>query len=77
MDGFRHLPGGILGGLLTLAILFYRKSALAVFTRHSPVLRHFANETVGVPYGIALGLGGLIAYPDSALMQWALQRLVS
>jgi prepilin peptidase CpaA len=67
----------ILGGLLTLAILVYRKSALAVFTRHSPVLRHFANETVGVPYGIALGLGGLIAYPDSALMQWALLRLAS
>ena len=65
-----------IGGLLTLAILFYRNSALAVFTRHSPVLRHFANETVGVPYGIALGLGGLIAYPDSPLMLWALQRLV-
>jgi prepilin peptidase CpaA len=67
----------ILGGFLTLCILAYRKSALAVFTRHSPVLRHFANETVGVPYGIALGLGGLIAYPDSPLMAWALQRLVS
>jgi prepilin peptidase CpaA len=67
----------LLGGLLTVAILIYRKSALADFTRHSPVLRHFANETVGVPYGIALGLGGLIAFPDTSLMEWALQRLTS
>jgi prepilin peptidase CpaA len=66
-----------LGGLLTLGVLLYRKSVLADFTRHNPVLRHFANDAVGVPYGIALGLGGLIAYPDSPLMEWALQRLVS
>ena len=64
-----------LGGLLTIAILIYRKSTLAVFTRDNPVLHHFANEKVGVPYGIALGVGGLISYPDSPLMQWALQHL--
>ncbi len=67
----------LLGGLLTVAILLYRKSTLAAFTRHNPVLRHFADETVGVPYGIALGLGGLLAYPDTPLMEWALQRLVT
>jgi prepilin peptidase CpaA len=66
-----------LGGLLTMAILAYRKSALADFTRHNPVLHHFANDAVGVPYGIALGLGGLIVYPDSPLMLWALEHLSS
>ncbi len=66
-----------LGGLLTMAILAYRKSALADFTRDNPVLRHFADNAVGVPYGIALGLGGLVAYPDSPLMLWALERLSS
>jgi len=66
-----------LGGLLTMAILIYRKSALAAFTRHNPVLRHFADESLGVPYGMALGLGGLVAYPDSPLMLWALERLSS
>jgi prepilin peptidase CpaA len=40
-------------------------------------LRHFADNGVGVPYGIALGLGGLIAYPSSPLMVWALERLAS
>jgi prepilin peptidase CpaA len=67
----------LIGGLLTVIILIYRKSALADFTRNSPVLRHFANEAAGVPYGIALGLGGLIAYPDSPLMLWALARFSS
>jgi prepilin peptidase CpaA len=71
------VTSAILGGLLTLAILAYRRSWLAAFTRHSPVLRHFADEAGGVPYGIALGLGGLISYPDTPLMQWALQRLTS
>ncbi|TGQ64995.1 MAG: peptidase [Mesorhizobium sp.] len=65
----------LIGGLLTLAILLYRKSALAAYTGRNPFLRHFADETTGVPYGIALGLGGLLTYPDSPLMVWALARL--
>jgi prepilin peptidase CpaA len=71
------VTSAILGGLLTLAILAYRRSWLATFTRHSPVLRNFADGAVGIPYGIALGLGGLISYPDSPLMQWALLRLTA
>ena len=66
-----------LGGLLTFAILFFRSSALAVFTSRNVFLRHFADDGVGVPYGIALGIGGLIAYPNSPLMVWALERLAS
>ena len=67
----------IIGGVLTLAILIYRKSPLAAYTGHNRLLRHFADETVGVPYGIALGLGGLITFPDSPLMAWALERLAA
>ncbi|TGR08081.1 peptidase [Mesorhizobium sp. M4B.F.Ca.ET.190.01.1.1] len=66
-----------IGGLLTVAILAYRKSALADFTGHNPFLRHFADQTTGVPYGIALGIGGLIVFPDSPLMVWALERLAA
>lgn len=64
-----------LGGVLTLGILVYRKSSLAVFTRHSPFLQHLANEETGVPYGIALGLGGLLVYPESPMMVWALSQI--
>ena len=67
----------LIGGLLTIAILLYRKSPLAAFTGQNPFLRHFADEKTGVPYGIALGLGGLLTYPDSPLMVWALARLAS
>jgi prepilin peptidase CpaA len=63
------------GGALTLAILMYRKSALAVYTGGNPFLRNLADSDKGVPYGIALGIGGLFVYPDTALMQIALQRL--
>lgn len=65
----------ILGGILTIAILAYRKSPLAAITGQNAFLRHFADEKVGVPYGIALGLGGLIAFPESPLVMWALERL--
>jgi prepilin peptidase CpaA len=63
------------GGVLTLAILSYRKSYLADLTGSNMFLRHFANPTVGVPYGLALGLGGLVTYPDSPLVEWAVGRL--
>jgi prepilin peptidase CpaA len=64
-----------IGGLLTVAILIYRKSPLAVVTGSNPFLRHFADEKTGIPYGIALGLGGLMTYPDSPLVVWALAQL--
>ena len=38
-------------------------------------LRNFADDKAGVPYGIALGIGGLLTYPQSPLMVWALARL--
>jgi prepilin peptidase CpaA len=69
------VAAAFIGGLLTLAILVYRNSALATFTRHNIFLRHFADEKSGIPYGIALGIGGLLTYPQSSLVVWALERL--
>jgi prepilin peptidase CpaA len=62
------------GGLLTLAILIFRGSALQTITGHNRFLKNFSSEA-GVPYGIALGLGGLISFPASPLMIWAVERL--
>jgi prepilin peptidase CpaA len=64
-----------LGGLLTVAILSFRGSALSVYTGRSLFLRNFTDAQKGVPYGIALGAGGLLAYPGSPLMVWAIGRL--
>ena len=57
----------MIGGVLTLLILSYRKSPLADLTGRNMFLRHFADRKAGIPYGLALGLGGLMTYPDSPL----------
>lgn len=67
----------LVGGVLTLMILGYRKSPLAAFTGHNRFLRHFADDSKGVPYGVALGIGGMLAFPSSPLMAWALERMSS
>ncbi|MEO3386607.1 prepilin peptidase [Mesorhizobium sp. CAU 1741] len=67
----------LLGGLMTLLIVLYRASALSAFTGGNMFLRHFANTKAGIPYGVALGISGLIVYPSTTLMQWALERLVA
>lgn len=69
------LISAVIGGMLTIGILVYRNSTLAMYTRHRAFLQHLADDKTGVPYGVALGLGGLLVYPDSALMVWALERL--
>jgi len=71
------LFSAVFGGLLTLAILRYRGSAIAVFTSRNMFLRNFADGKLGVPYGIALGIGGLLTYPESPLMVWAIGQLVA
>ena len=71
------VQAAVLGGLLTVLIIFYRASPLSVFTGGNIFLRHFANAKAGVPYGVALGIAGLLVYPATPLMQWALARLVA
>lgn len=67
----------LFGGLLTLLVLAYRKSPLSAFTGGYVLLRHFADEKTGIPYGVALGIAGLLVYPSTPLMQWALSRLAA
>ena len=69
------VAGAFIGGLLTLAILSYRRSPLAVYTSGNMFLRHFADESVGIPYGIALGVAGMLVFPETQLMAWALEQL--
>lgn len=71
------VQAAILGGILTLGILLYRGSVAAVFTGDNVFTRNLANKHVGVPYGIALGAAGLMVYPSTQLMQWAVARIVT
>jgi len=65
----------LIGGQLTLAILMFRWSPWHHLAHHSRFLRNFASDVKGVPYGIALGAGGMIAFAESPLMLWALNKL--
>ncbi len=71
------LTSAILGGALTMAILFYRNSAIAVYSGHVSFLQKIANNDEGIPYGIALGASGLITFPNSILGGWVLEQLGS
>lgn len=67
--------GAVLGGLLTLVILKFRNSPVSTLAGRNIFLRHFADHKAGIPYGVALGVAGLLVYPDTLLMQWAMARL--
>lgn len=67
----------VLGGQLTLAVLFFRKSPWHHLAYYSRFLRNFGADVKGVPYGIALGAGGMFAFADSPLVLWALGRLAA
>jgi prepilin peptidase CpaA len=71
--GFDHLLdyliyASLFGGVLTLAILQFRKLPLpAVFARQKWI--HRLHETGGgVPYGIALAAAALVVYPKTGWM---------
>ena len=70
------LISSLFGGLLTLAILGFRGSAVAVYAGQLEFLRRICDSKEKIPYGIALGFGGLAAFPDSWMAEWVIQRLV-
>lgn len=61
----------LLGGALTLAILMLRKQENALLATGLP-LPQLLFTAKKIPYGIAIGLGGFLAYPSSPLMLAAL-----
>lgn len=69
------LLSSLLGGILTISILSYRRSPIAVYASQVGFLRRLADPKEKIPYGIALGIGGLLAFPDSALATWVIERL--
>jgi prepilin peptidase CpaA len=70
------LTMSVLGGLLTIAILNYRNSHFVVaYTSRFEFMRRLARKEEGVPYGVALGLAGLMTFPASPMCQWVVDRL--
>jgi len=70
--GFEHLAeyaliASLIGGVLTLGILAFRKMPLPVWARSRVWIDRLHDAKVGAPYGIALAITGLLLYPQSLL----------
>ncbi|MCZ8375477.1 MAG: prepilin peptidase [Beijerinckiaceae bacterium] len=63
------LIASVLGGLLTLAILYWRAYHLPIFALKVHWIFRLHHHKTGIPYGIALAVAGLIVYPQMAIWQ--------
>jgi prepilin peptidase CpaA len=69
------LIAAVLGGWLTIGIIVYRGSYLAQLAgSRFAFMEKIGRNDVGVPYGIALGIAGLVVSHKLPLMEWALER---
>jgi prepilin peptidase CpaA len=59
------LSSAIAGGALTLIILMGRRIALPQVLASQAWIARLHNAKTGIPYGIALALGGLMVYPQT------------
>ncbi len=70
------LIASAIGGVLTIAILNFRGSNnMTVVAGRVDFMRRMADPKEKIPYGIALGTAGLLCYPDTPLMIWAMAQL--
>lgn len=60
-----------LGGVLTILILLVRSSATSVLAMGLPIPNSIVMAKK-VPYAIAIGAAGLLSFPQSPLLLWAL-----
>ena len=61
------LDSAIVGGALTLAILLARQCPLPRWGLRFGWLMHLHDQRTGIPYGIALAVGGLLIYPETMI----------
>ena len=63
----------LVGGALALILVLLRRSPVATMAAvRLPALSPLLSPKAGLPYGVALGLGGLIVLPDTFLFLKAL-----
>jgi prepilin peptidase CpaA len=70
------LAASVLGGILTIFLVFFRKSTVATVANTLPQFKHLVTEK-DIPYGITLAIAGLMVFPDIPAMQWVLTQMVS
>ena len=65
------LQTALIGGALTLSILSVRQMPLPAWALRFGWISHLHDEKTGIPYGIALAIGGLMIFPDTSLWRLA------
>lgn len=63
------LLASIFGGILTLALLQFRRLPLPGNWQYPDWVRHLHHHKTGIPYGIALAAAALLVYPSTEIMQ--------
>jgi prepilin peptidase CpaA len=59
------LLSAMVGGALTLTLLFFRKVPLPSAFSSREWIARLHHPTTGIPYGVALAIAGLVIYPES------------
>lgn len=63
---------GYFGAILTILVLVLRANSNVLMSSRIPMPLYVYNSSAGVPYGIAIGIAALIAFPNTALFAYAL-----
>lgn len=61
----------LLGGVLTLVILFVRRTPLPLFLLKYEWVRRLHDRKAGIPYGVALAAAALITLPHTQIFRLA------
>lgn len=61
----------ILGGLLTLGLLFARQCPLPAFLARQPWILRLHEENADIPYGVALAAGAFLVLPHTEIFRLA------
>ncbi len=59
------LWAAIMGGILALTLIMFRKAPLVAGMETTPWIARLHDKQAGIPYGIALAAGALIALPHT------------
>jgi prepilin peptidase CpaA len=60
------------GGILAVIILALRRVVLPASAARIPIISQLMLPSAGIPYGVALGIGGLITLPGTELFMKAM-----
>ncbi|OCW58070.1 A24 family peptidase [Hoeflea olei] len=67
---------GVFGGFLALIVLLIRANQNVLLIAPLPIPMHFFKARAGIPYGVAIGAAAFSTYPDTAIFQAALARMI-